>query len=87
MDDRSELPQLLHRRRFVAVPGLSATWSGPNVMRVRVPKTDAVRRLLRFDLVPEAFDDALWGLGDDESVQSLGSADHADHVEVTVVWP
>ncbi|MEM6928049.1 MAG: hypothetical protein AAF602_14045 [Myxococcota bacterium] len=82
-----ELPELLHRRRFVAVPGLSATRTGPNVVVARIPKSDAVRRLLRSDVTPEWFDDAVWAVGDDESVQSLGSADHADHVEVTIVLP
>ncbi|MEN0067842.1 MAG: hypothetical protein AAGA48_37280 [Myxococcota bacterium] len=84
MDD---VPELLIRRRFMAVPGLTATRVGANVLRVRVPKRDDVERMLRTAITPEAFDDATWALGDDESVQSLGSADFPDHVEVTVLFP
>ena len=81
------VPELLSRGRFVSVPGLTAAHTGPNVLQIRVPKTDEVRRLLRFPLTPERFDDATWALGDDESVQSLGSADHADYIEVTAIFP
>ncbi len=83
----SDRPLFLHRGRFVELPGLTTTEAGPNVLVARVPKTDEVRRLLRTDVVPEAFDGAVWAVGDDESVQSLGSADHADHVEVTIILP
>ncbi|MEO0600164.1 MAG: hypothetical protein AAF211_01940 [Myxococcota bacterium] len=82
-----ELPELLHRRRFVAVPGLTVVRTASNVIVVRIPKSDEVRRLLRDDVTPERFDDAVWAVGEDESVQSLGSADGPDHVEVTIVLP
>jgi len=82
-----DVPELLRRGRFVAVPGLTAERTGANVWKVQVPKTEEVRRLLRADVTPEAFDDAVWAVGDDESVQSIGSADRPDHVEVTVLLP
>jgi len=80
-------PELLHRGRFVAVPGLTMTRTAPNVVRLRIPKSEEVQRLLRGAITPERFDDATWALGDDESIQSLGSADHADYVEVTAIFP
>ncbi|MBX2796468.1 MAG: hypothetical protein KTR31_02330 [Myxococcales bacterium] len=83
----TEAPWLLCRGRFQAVPGLTAEAIGPNVLRVRVPTTEAVRRLLRKAVTATAFDDALWLVGEAESVQSVGTAEHADHVEVTVVLP
>lgn len=78
---------LLHRGRFHPVPGAELAPAGLNAFRVTVPKSEAVRRLLRREVTAEAFDEAVWLVGETESVQSVGSADHPDHVEVTVLLP
>lgn len=77
---------ILHRGRFRDLPDVECRATAPNVFTVAVPR-GAVRQLLRREPTAEAFDDAVWLIGEVESVQSVGSADHPDRIEVTVVLP
>lgn len=86
-DSEALVPELLHRGRFQPVPGAVAEQTGPNVYCVVVPKSEAVRGLLRQTITPETFDDAVWLIDDEESLQSLGTSETDDHVEVTVLLP
>lgn len=87
--DREEAPEieLLVKGRFRPVPGAVAKQVGSNVVQVRVPKSEEVRRLLRSLVSPEAFDEAVWLVGEEESIQSVGAGEDASSVEVTVLLP
>jgi hypothetical protein len=75
---------ILSRGRLVPVEGASARHVGANAWQVTVPRCRAVERAVRrWEL--DAFDDAVFLLGDDESIQVVGSADQGDQMVLTVL--
>ncbi|MEQ1508734.1 MAG: hypothetical protein ABMB14_41285, partial [Myxococcota bacterium] len=65
--------ELLHRNRFVAVPGAAARKVAANVWTLQIPVTDAIRRLVPRADDPEAWDGAVFSLDGKETDPAVGS--------------
>ena len=73
------------RGRFVELPGARATRIRANAWEVLVPRSPEVRRAMRADPTPEAFDGGVMGLGEHESQQVMGAGERDGCVVVTVL--
>jgi len=83
-------PELLfldRRGRFRPLPGAVLKHVRANAWKVTVPRSEAVSKLLRKPVTPEAFDEALWLIDGVESIHSVGSAETGSTVDVSVLLP
>lgn len=76
---------LLHKGSFRALPGATARRLSGNAFEVRIPRSAESERLMRGKWSLESLDDAVLLLGDDESVQVLGSREEPDALVVTAL--
>lgn len=78
--------QILVRGSFRPLPGAQARAVRHNAWTVRVPRTPEVLRTVRRRAIAiDAFDDATFLIGDDESVQAMGERESRDAIWVTVL--
>lgn len=79
--------EIVHRNRFVALPGATARRTRANAWEVTIPKSEAVAKLLRKAVSASAFDGVTFAIDGEESVHALGSAEDRQAVRVTVLLP
>jgi hypothetical protein len=77
--------ELLHRNRFVPLEGATATPIAANAWTVRIPLTEAIRRLVRRADDPEAWDGAVFALDGQETAPAVGSGGGPAGITVTVL--
>jgi hypothetical protein len=77
--------QVLHRGAFHAIPGATAQQVASNAWEIHVPATDPIHRKTRRTLTAEAWDEAIFLLGDVESQAAVGCAEDHNGVTVSVI--
>lgn len=77
--------EILHRRRFVALPEATASRISANAWSIRIPLTPAVRRIVRDAERPEAWDGAIFALDGEEAQPAVGTGGDDRAVTVTVL--
>ncbi len=82
---RTDDVQILHRGQFRPLVGAEARRLRDNVWEIRIPRTEASRRLVRGSLAPERFDQATFLVNDEESWHAVGSGDTREAILVTVL--
>ncbi|MFT4623338.1 MAG: hypothetical protein ACI8PZ_001994 [Myxococcota bacterium] len=76
---------ILIRGSFRPLPGATAKRVAPNVWSVRVPRTDAVQKLVRRPPALDVFDKATFLVGDDESWSAVGERETPGAIWVSVL--
>ncbi len=78
--------QFLVRGAFRPLTGATAERVAQNAWRVTIPRTDALKRVMRMkSMSPEAFDGTTFLIGDDESWSAVGESGDDQAIIVTVL--
>lgn len=79
--------EFLSRGRFVELPGATARRIRANAWEIRIPRTEAVRGVVRSSLSPEAFDDAIFCIDGVETEHAVGSGEEDHLIRVSALLP
>lgn len=81
----SHTVEVVHRNRFVPIPGATAVRIADNAWQIRLPVGDAIHNTVRRKPTPEAWDDAVFAIDGAETEPAMGSGIDGKHVVVTAL--
>ena len=76
--------EVVHRNRFVAIPGATAKEIRGDAWEIRIPALDPIHGKTRRKPTPEGWDGAVFAIDGRETAPAVGSGTERDGVVVTV---